>query len=129
MSGKLITLIYFYVISAAALALIVIGIFSTVNFLINITQYDKYPLQYLGEDCENFGTSYSKGPYPMELESRVATPTAEEERKLKAQCEKRVEQERKQRKVDDIRNSITFSLVGVILFLIHYPQARKHASK
>lgn len=129
MSGKLITLIYFYVISAAALALIVIGIFSTVNFLINITQYDKYPLQYFGEDCENFGTSYSKGPYPMELESRVATPTAEEERKLKAQCEKRVEQERKQRKVDDIRNSLTFSLVGVILFLIHYPQARKHASK
>ena len=44
MSEKTIATIYFYVISAASLALIVIGIFNIVNFLINSTQYEKYPL-------------------------------------------------------------------------------------
>lgn len=129
MSGKNIATIYFYIISAASLALIVIGIFNGVNFVINSTQYDKYPLRYgpVG-DCQTLGY-----PVPIKMvqppggEIRESTPTAQEIKKQKDVCEKQQESERKQRKVEDIRNSVTFTLIGLILFLIHFPQAKKYS--
>src|SRR5258708_37963110 len=128
MSGKQISLIYFYTISAASLALIVIGIFNTVNFVINVTQYDKYPLPYIGETCDFYGG----GPVPVKgiMDTPVVgTPSAEEVAKQKKNCEDRLNMERKQHKVDDLRNEITFTLVGTVLFLIHFSQARKHSKE
>lgn len=128
MSGKNIATIYFYIISAASLALVVIGIFNGVNFVINSTQYDKYPLRYgpVG-DCQTLGF-----PYPVKmvqpLETKESTPSAEDLKKQKEICEKQQESERKQHKVDDIRNSVTFTLIGLILFLIHFPQAKKYSA-
>ncbi|MBI2022411.1 hypothetical protein HYS97_00985 [Candidatus Daviesbacteria bacterium] len=128
MSGKLIAQIYFYLISAAAIALIVVGIHSTATYLLNSTVYDKYPLMYGAEDCENYGTSFYKGPYPMMEPGREeATLSAEEQDRLKKSCEQRVELERKQRQVEDIRNALVFTSVGLILFLIHFPQAKKYS--
>jgi hypothetical protein len=136
MPGKTIATIYFYIVSAASLALIVIGIFNGVNFFINSTQFDKYPLRYYGPavDCE---TSF--GPYPAKVApapfgvtgdmNMLATPSAEELRKQKENCEKQQEYDRKQHRVDDIRNTLTFTLVGIVLFLIHFPQARKHSER
>jgi hypothetical protein len=88
MTTKLIALIYFYLVSAASLALIVIGIFSTVNFLINISQYDEYPLRYYNEDCESFPSRYGGKPYPVAMEGTPAesTPSASELAEMKKQC-------------------------------------------
>ena len=128
MSGKTIATIYFYVISAASLALIVIGIFNAVNFGINVTQYDKYPLRYnTPGGCENSPYKYG-GPYPaVDIRGEVATPSAQELEKQKQLCLAQEEFDRKSHKVEDIKNSITFSLIGLVLFLIHFPLARKQS--
>lgn len=124
MSGKTIATIYFYVISAASLALIVIGIFNIVNFGINITQYDKYPLRYPQGNCENY--PYKFGPYPaIDVRGMPATPSAQELEQQKQACLKQDMALSKQQKIDDLKNAITFTLVGSVLFLIHFPLARK----
>lgn len=129
MSGKLIATIYFYVISAGSLILIVIGIFNIVNFLINSTQYDKYPTRYnMPGDCESVPYKYG-GPVPATVDVRgmSATPSAQELEKQKQACLKQDELDRKQHKIDDMKNTITFTLVGAVLFLIHFPLARKQS--
>jgi hypothetical protein len=130
MSGKLVGLIYFYVVSAAALALIVIGIFSSVNYLINITQFDKYPIRYRSEaDCENMYSGYGKPiSAPGVIDAPIqSTPSAQEIERLKNQCLSQFETERKQQQIDDLKNSITFTLIGAILFAIHFPLARRQS--
>lgn len=126
MSGKTIATIYFYLISAVSLALIVIGIFNAVNFGINATLYDKYPLRYPQADCENMAYPYGPKPIPMEID-KISTPSAKDLEKQKNICIKQQEEDRKQHKVDDLKNSITYTLVGAILFLIHFPLARKQS--
>lgn len=126
MSGKTIATIYFYLISAASLVLIVIGIFNAVNFGINITQYEKYPLRYSQADCENMVYPYGPKPIPMEAD-KISTPSAQDLEKQKKVCIKQQEEDRKQHKIDDLKNAITFSLVGLVLFLIHFPLARKQS--
>ena len=126
MSGKTIATIYFYIISAASLALIVIGIFNAVNFGINVTQYDKYPLRYPQGSCE--GYPFKFGPYPaMDVRGVSATPSAQELEKQKQDCLKQENALSKQQRIDDMKNAITFTLVGSVLFLIHFPLARKQS--
>lgn len=124
MSGKQIGIIYYYLVSAASLALIVVGIFNSANLLVNLTQYDEYPLQYLAEDCENF-RSPVKGPYPTEI--TPASMSATEKEDLEKSCQTRVERERKARRLEDIKSSVLFTLIGTVLFAIHFPQARKQS--
>lgn len=126
MSGKTIATIYFYLISAASLVLIVIGVFSTVNFLVNTSQYEKYPLRYPQGNCEE--SPYKFGPYPM-MDGRVdmASPSAEEIEKQKKICLEQEELLRKEHKVDDLKSAITFTFIGIILFAIHFPLARKQS--
>lgn len=126
MSGKTIATIYFYTISTASLALIIIGIFSVVNFVINATQYEKYPLRYPQGSCE--GYSYKFGPYPaMDIRGVSATPSAEEAEKQKQECLKQENALSKKQKIDDLKNAITFTSVGAVFFLIHFPLARKQS--
>lgn len=129
MNGKVISLIYFYIISAASLALVVIGIFNIVNFIINSTQYDKYPTRY--------GPPRSCEVYPMPYRGAVVsipggpdpevTPSAEELEIQKQNCLKNEEIDRKQYRIDDMKNAITFTTVGLVLFLIHFLMARKQS--
>ena len=125
MSGKTIATMYFYIISAASLALIVIGIFNGVNFVINSTQYDKYPLRYgPGGDCEG-GVGY---PVPMKSPIAIeSTHSAKDLEKQKQLCLKQQDLDRKQHKVTDIKNTLTFTLIGAVLFSIHFPLARKQS--
>ena len=82
MSGKLIALIYFYLISAAALALIVIGIFNSVNYFVNTTQFEKYPLLYRNENCD---LPYATDMYSMPVRPEgIASPSAKEQEEMKA---------------------------------------------
>lgn len=124
MSGKLIATIYFYLVSASALVLIIIGIFNGVNFIINSTQFEKYPLRYQQGDCGVFGM-----PYPYKITPETAkfdsSISAGEKQKQVENCEKQQELDRKQHKIEDLKNASTFTLVGLVLFLIHFPLARK----
>ena len=128
MSAKHIALIYFYIISAAALALIVTGIFQSVNYVVNITQYQQYPVGYRETDCETSPYQYAK---PMAVPEGVPapTPTAQEIEKQKKNCEKQLARERKQQQLDDLKNAVTFSLVGTVLFAIHFPLALKRSKE
>ena len=127
MSGKTIATIYFYIISAASLALIIIGIFNGVNFVINSTQYDKYPSRFNAVySCDFPYEGPYRGPYPVKgLGPEEATPSAADQERSRQQCIKNEAADRKQHQVDDLKNASTFSLVGIVLFLIHFPQARK----
>lgn len=125
MSNKTIATVYFYVISAAATALLVVGVFNTVNFIINSTQYDKYPLRYPQVRCDS---PFGYGPYPATQGSLVpASPSAMEEEQRKQNCLDQEAEDRKKQKIEDMKNSITFTLVGLVLFGVHFPLARKHS--
>lgn len=126
MIGRLISLIYFYVISAVSIGILIYSAFSWGNLLINLTQYDKYPLRYGMENCDD-RYPYLKGePYPaVDTYQRPASLSAEERETLKQQCLTQTEFERKKNKLDDMKNSIISTLVGVILFAVHFPTAKK----
>lgn len=138
MSGRLIATIYFYVISAGSLILIVIGIFNIVNFIINSTQYDKYPTRYFGPagSCESVPYKYGAYQVPVDIRGVPATPSAnpgtgpsaEELEKQKKECLGQEELDRKQHRIDDMKNAITFTMVGIVLFIIHFPLARKQSA-
>lgn len=130
MSGKTIATLYFYLISAAAVALMVIGIFNSVNFLINSTQFDKYPLRYSGISSCDLASDvpYYGGPYPAKMMiPGESSPSAAEIQRNREQCLKQEEADRKAHKIDDLKNAMTFTLVGLVLFLIHFPMARKQS--
>lgn len=121
MSPKVIAAIYFYLVSAGSLILIVIGIFSIVNFIVNSTQFKEYPLPYY-ENCENqIGSARPTSP---DANSEASLSASERAEMLKS-CQKNLEQRRVQQRVDDLKGAITFTLVGLILFGIHFPLARK----
>ncbi len=126
--GKLISLIYFYLVSIVAIILLIIGLYNLVSFGINTAFYDKYPLQYAGnEDCSYLtGTPYER---PLPDSDTLASLSAEERTEQKAACERRVESERKQRQVNDIKNGIYFTLIGIILLGLHFPVALRKSSE
>ncbi|EKD90727.1 MAG: hypothetical protein ACD_30C00097G0006 [uncultured bacterium] len=124
--GKLIALIYFYVISAVSLGLLIFASFSWANLILNLTQYDQYPLKYGIANCEYGSANTRLGPYPVLEEGKTsASMSAEEKEVAKRACLEQVEAERKQNKLEDIKNSVTATLVGIVLFLIHFPTAKK----
>ena len=108
-----------------------IGIFNAVNFGINSTQYEKYPLPWGENSCENYPIPlYGKGVMPMDTSISIpsdSTPSAEDLERQKEFCIKQQELERKKYQVGDMKNALTFILVGLVLFLIHFPMARKQS--
>ncbi|OGE15140.1 hypothetical protein A3F00_01710 [Candidatus Daviesbacteria bacterium RIFCSPHIGHO2_12_FULL_37_11] len=134
MSGKTIATIYFYIISVGSIILMVIGIFNAANFIVNSTQFEQYPLRWGGITSCDYGADglvpVARGPMSVKVlppDGIESTPSAQEIQRAKEQCLKNEAADRKQHQVDDIKNAITFSLVGIILFLIHFPQARKRS--
>ncbi|SRR5260221_8507712 len=131
MSAKHISLIYFYLVSAAALALIVIGIFNSVNFAINTLAYKDYPLRYREYNCQQNPYAYPLAKPLAPVDGKFAptpgTPSAKEVDQQVKLCQEQQTLERKQQMLDDLKSALTFSLIGLVLFLIHFPQARKHS--
>ncbi len=101
--------------------MMVMGVFAMVNFVVNSTQYDKYPLGY-EENCDAFALDSSRMP-PGVSPQPIILP--DDTKRQKEECEKRHANERKRRKIQDLKDTISLALVGIILFLIHFPQARK----
>ena len=126
MTGRTISLAYFYIVSLGALILLVVGVFSSVNYLVNVTQYDKYPLRY-EQPCETMYGPVPEKPYLPDSPNQ-ASPTAQELETQKEECLKTKEQDRKKQQIEDLRTALSFTIVGLILFVIHFPIALKRSN-
>lgn len=113
---KLIPTIYFYLLSAIGMVLLIIGLFNSVHFITGVTAYDKYPLGYAPESrCEYM-------PIPVSNGETKATKGTDE---TKENCLKNVEVERQHKKADDLEKSISFTVIGLLVFGIHFYLARR----
>jgi len=110
---KLIPTIYFYTVSLIGLVLLIIGIFNSIHYVVNITQFPQYPLGYAVIDrCQT--------PQPVPTKGQTQPTLA-----LNPNCLKEVEQERQQLKAQDLEKAISFTLIGAVVFGIHFYFARK----
>lgn len=120
MNGKLISIIYFYLVSVLSLILLIIGVFHIISYTLNVTQFDKYPLTYGEDRCV---VSQTIGAPEDKLNTVDASISAQQ----KKDCMTQLDVERKQRKINDLKNAITFPLLGIVLFLIHFPIALRRS--
>ena len=126
--GKLISLIYFYLVSIIGIILLIIGLYNLVSFGVNSVLYEKYPLRYAGnEDCSYITRDFT--PKEVAMTDSLASVSAEERDAQKEACEKRVEAERKQHQVDDIKNGIYFTIIGILLLALHFPVALRRSAE
>jgi len=115
MVQKLIPTIYFYLLSAIGMVLLIIGLFNTAHFIAGITVYDKYPLRYGNETrCEY-----------MPMEPQPAKGESVPPQQTKKECLDSLDKERLTTKADDLEKSISFTAIGLFVFLIHFYFARR----
>src|SRR5258708_3379572 len=105
MSGKQISLIYFYLVSIFSLVLIVVGIYNVATYLINTTQYSEYPLRYQFTDCNNNPYQFKgpMAPYGVPSAMEPATPSADDLQTQKQSCQKQLSVLEKQQQLDDLK--------------------------
>ena len=109
---KLIPTIYFYLLSAVGMALIIVGLFNAIHFVIGSTLYEKYPLpQGFESRCEYL---------PAKIVDGGPTPVQD-----KKECLGGVEKDRVEIKRNDLENSFKFLLIGSLVFGFHFKLARK----
>ena len=126
MSARLVSIIYFYLVSILGLVLLIVGIYNGVSYIVNTTQYDEYPLRYGGiERCDYFSAAPEK---PIPADTSMASVSAEDRQRQEENCKKNLAYERKQHKVDDLKNALTFTLIGTILLGIHFPIALRRSN-
>lgn len=112
---KLIPTIYFYVVSLIGLVLLIIGIFAGVHFVVGVTAYNKYPLDYAPETrC-----SIPVAPAPEGKTAAQLQISSQDE------CLKSVEKERATKKAADLEKALSFTLIGMLVFGIHFYYARR----
>jgi len=135
--SKLIPLIYFYLVSLAGLVILVIGVFASVHFLVNIFSYADYPLPYetatrcmypqpfplmkgvSGSGSASLGIAQPINPGgPMQ----IWPPTYNDD------CFQKVALERLQTKTQDLEKAVSYTLVGLVLFATHFYFARKKSA-
>lgn len=99
------------------MVLLIIGLFSSVHFATGIVSYDKYPLRFGAESrCD-----YMPIPVSIEETKETASNTAG----AKKDCIKSLEKERATTKADDLEKSISFTAIGLLIFLTHFYFAKK----
>ena len=103
---------YFYVFSAIGVILLVVGIFKLSDYAVKKVFLDTYYLPYEAGRCG----------VPKQIGEDAEQTKINED--YRAQCEKDLIQERKIREVSDVSSSITFIVIGLILFVFHYRRAR-----
>ncbi len=112
---KLIPTIYFYVVSLIGLILLIVGIFADIHYIVNISSGGPYPLSYETEARCNV-------PVPASNQKQVSNTQDTQAYQL---CLKSVEDDRNTTKRNDFEKAISYSLIGLIVFLIHFYYARK----
>lgn len=130
MNGRVISVIYFYLVSIIGIILLIIGTHNAVTFAVNSTQFEKYPLQWGGGE--------DRCSYPMMMPenksapSNIPQPTDQDKKSIEEQkksCLASLESERKLHKVNNLKDAITFTLFGVILFGSHFPLALRRSKE
>lgn len=103
---RLVSSIYFYLLSLIGIVLLIIGIFASVHYVVGITAYDKYPLQY-------------------DTVARCSVPATPDKTSITTSqsCLQDIEVERKKTKIADLEKALSFSIIGLIVFCIHFPLA------
>jgi hypothetical protein len=114
--SKLIPTIYFYLLSLIGFILLIIGIFSCIHFIIGITIYNKYPLP---NGMEN-QCMYSVPPLPAGDKQQL--PMYKDQY---ANCTKNLEEQRIFTKNQDLEKALSFTIIGLLVFGIHFYFARK----
>lgn len=118
--GRLIGLIYFYLVSLVGLVLLLVGLYAAFTYFVNTTQYDEYPLLYPPESCDT--VSYPAVPVPVDESLSVApSPDIQYMEEQKVQCEERLEAKRKDQRLGDVKNAIFFTAAGILLLGFHLP--------
>lgn len=116
---RLIPTIYFYLLSAIGMVLLIMGLFNTVHYITGITSYDKYPLRFGAESrCDYM-------PVPASMGETKAISSDTSNVNTKEDCLKSLEKERATTKADDLEKSISFTTIGFLVFLTHFYFARK----
>ena len=111
--AELIKSIYLYLFTAIGLILIIVGIFQTSNYVINLIAFDNYQLGYEENRCD-----YVTQPIAVEAgKTPVQDPTLQKEQKDK--CLKTLEEFRRYKKITDGARAITFLIVGGGVFAFH----------
>ncbi len=119
---KLIPTIYFYLLSAVGIVLLIIGVFNAFHYVVGLTAYEKYPLKYGNESrCQ-----YMSVP-AKEIGVETSGDSVEQEQ-AKKDCLNSLEAERKNTKIDDFEKAIAFTVVGLVVFTVHFYFARKRSS-
>ena len=119
---RLIPTIYFYLLSAIGMVLLIIGLFNSVHFITGISSYDKYPLRQGAESrCDYM-------PVPVSIDGTKEKVATKEKDETKENCLKSLEKERANTKADDLEKSISFTAIGLLVFLTHFHFARKQKS-
>lgn len=111
--GQAIKTAYFYVFSAIGIILLIVGVFKLSDFAVRNFFLDNYYLDYEAGRC-----SYLE---PTKVEGQDNQPNDEALKR----CEQDLEREREVKRVTDISSSMTFIVVGTVLFAFHYRRARK----
>lgn len=112
---KLIPTIYFYIVSLIGLVLLIIGIFSSIHYIVNVIQFPTYPLGYgVAERCQ------TPLPVPTKGETQPTVTSNQD-------CMKEVQEERQQLKTQDLEKALSFTLIGAVVFGIHFYFARKQS--
>ncbi len=113
---KLIPTIYFYLVSLIGFVLLIIGVFSSIHYVVNITSYPEYPLGYSAPDrCAPMQVA------PME---KVGTTSAYSQK----QCLDDIEKERQIQKTGDLEKALSFTIIGLLVFGTHFFYAREKLS-
>ncbi|HLL60666.1 MAG TPA: hypothetical protein VK338_03030, partial [Candidatus Nitrosocosmicus sp.] len=97
------------VLSLVGMILLIIGVFNTIHFIMGNTLHEKYPLRYGNETRCTFQPSGEKG----------------QEQPSRDTCLQDLELERINTKSEDLEKSISFSMIGLLVFSIHFYFARK----
>ncbi len=107
---RLIPTIYFYIMSAVGMVIFIIGLFNTFHFVTGVVFYEKYPL-YVGAE-----TQCDFRPNPVDIKNLAQS---------KEECLKSLEEQRTHQKTDDLEKAISFTTIGLLVYLIHFTFARK----
>lgn len=126
MTSSTIKTIYLYVFSGVGLALILFGSYNAIRYGVDITQFDKYPLQQWEEgQCRYPNIGFSAAKPVMEERSNTATPSAEEIVKQEKQCTENQERQRKIKQTQDLTHAVAMLFLGTLVFVPHWTLARK----
>lgn len=106
--------------------LLIIGIFASIHFLINTFTYSEYPVGY--DVTQRCSAIYQQPMSPLKVTG--ATPPIPsgqpiQNQQMHTDCLNQVALERKQLQTQDLEKALSFTLIGLLVFGIHFYFARR----